>query len=262
VSVCIPFFEHHRYLATLVAAFEDQSYLDLEVIVVNDGSGPEASQEFDRIAADTRDGRCRFLTTENRGPGAARNAAAEAATGDLLLFFDADNLPKGSDFVATLVRALRWSDAACLTCAYDIVGADSFVPTEQDVISTYRPRGPCLEAGLVEDVMGDSTMIIWRTVFTRVGGFPAKRPSWEAHEFLLRLCFQGFQLETFPEALLYSRASPTGGNQEANHFPKYRSLFEHLQEAPSEDLARIIATVGGPTLVARLAVGCAHPVGR
>ena len=124
MSVCIPFFEHHRYLATLVAAFADQSYPDLEVVVVNDGSGPEASREFDRVAARTRDGRFRFLTTENRGPGAARNAAAEAATGDLLLFFDADDLPKGRDFVATLVRALRRSGADCLTCAYDIVSAD------------------------------------------------------------------------------------------------------------------------------------------
>ncbi len=85
-----------RYLATLVAAFADQSYPDLEVVVVNDGSGPEASREFDRVAAEPRDGRFRFLTTENRGPGAARNAAAEAATGDLLLFFDADDLPKGT----------------------------------------------------------------------------------------------------------------------------------------------------------------------
>jgi glycosyltransferase involved in cell wall biosynthesis len=81
VSVCIPFFEQHRHLAGLVAAFADQSYPDLEVVVVNDGSGPEASQEFDRVAAETRDARFRFLTTENRGPGAARNAAAEAATG-------------------------------------------------------------------------------------------------------------------------------------------------------------------------------------
>jgi O-antigen biosynthesis protein len=262
VSVCIPFFEHQRYLSTLVAAFEDQSYPDLEVVVVNDGSSPEASREFDRIAADTGDGRFRFLTTENRGPGAARNAAAEAATGELLLFFDADGLPKGRDFVATLVRSLCWSGADCLTCAYDIVSADSLVPTEQDVVSTYRPWGPCLEAGFVENILGDSTMMISRTAFAGVGGFTTKRPSWEAHEFLLRLVFQGFSLETFPEALFYSRDSPSGGSQQANYFLNFRSLFDQLRGAPSEDLARIIAAVGGPTLVARLGAGSARLVGR
>src|SRR5262249_17858116 len=65
VSVCIRFFEHDRYLDTLVAAFAVQRYPDLEVVVVNDGSGPEASREFDRVAAGTQDGRFRFLTTED-----------------------------------------------------------------------------------------------------------------------------------------------------------------------------------------------------
>jgi glycosyltransferase involved in cell wall biosynthesis len=249
-------------LAGLVAAFADQSYPDLEVVVVNDGSGPEASQEFDRVAAETRDARFRFLTTENRGPGAARNAAAEAATGELLLFFDADGLPKGRDFVATLVRALRWSGVDCLTCAYDIVSADRLVPTEQDVVSTYRPFGPCLEAGFFQNVMGDATMILPRSVFTRVGGFPTARASWEAQEFLLRLCFQRFKLETFPEALIYSRESPSGRSQQSNYFLNFQSLFEQLRGAPSEDLARIIATVGGPTLVARLGAGPARLAGR
>ncbi len=261
VSVCIPFFEHHRYLASLVAAFEDQSYADLEVVVVNDGSGPEASQEFDRVAARTHDARFRFLTTENRGPGGARNTAAEAATGEVLLFFDADNLPKSHDFVTALVRALRRSGADCVTCPHDQVTADRLVPTERDVQATYRPWGPCLEAGFFENVLGDSAMIVSRSVFERVGGFPTGHASWEDQEFLLRLCFQGFRLETFPEALFYYRLSPSGRNRQANPFLNYRSLFDQLQAAPSAHLARIIAAVGGPMLVARFGVSSDRRVG-
>jgi glycosyltransferase involved in cell wall biosynthesis/GT2 family glycosyltransferase/uncharacterized coiled-coil protein SlyX len=262
VSVCIPFFDQDRYLATLVAAFDDQSYANLEILVVNDGSGPEASREFDRVAADTRDGRFRFLTTENRGRGAARNAAAEAATGDLLLFFDADNVPKSRDFVATLVRALRWAGADCVTCAYDIVDPSLQAPAEEDVMSTYRPFGPCLEAGFFQNVLGGATMILPRSVFTQVGGFPTERASWEAHEFLLRLSFQGFRLETFPEALFYRRECPYDGNQQANHFLRFRSLFEQLRVAPSKDLARILTVVGGPMLLERFGAESARIAGR
>src|SRR5262249_20677102 len=154
--------------------------------------------------------RFRFLTTENQGSGAARNTAADAATADLLLFFDADNLPKGQDFVATLVRALLWSGADCVTCGYDIVVTDRLLPTAPYVVSTYRPYGACLDAAFFENVLGDGTMILPRSVFTRVGGYPTKRASWTAHEFLLRLCFQGLRLETFPEPLLYCRESPSG----------------------------------------------------
>ncbi len=94
-----------------------------------------------------------------------------------------------------------------------------------------------------------------------MGGFPTERASWEAHEFLLRLCFQGFRLETFPEALFYYRESPSGRSQQANYFLKFQSLFEQLQGASREELARIMATVGGPTLVARLGAGFARLIG-
>jgi hypothetical protein len=104
----------------------------------------------------------------------------------------------------------------------------------------------------VQNFLGDSTMLLPKSVFGPVGGFPESRWSWEVHEFLLRLCFDGFSLETFPEPLFYCRESPSRRDQQANYFLKFQSLFEQLRGAPSEDLARIIATVGGPTLVARL----------
>jgi O-antigen biosynthesis protein len=215
--------------------------------------GPLGRGEFDRVATSMHDRRFQFLTTENRGPGAARNAAAAAATGDLLLFFEADSMPKARDVVSILVRALHRSGADCLTCAYDIVSAHRPVPTEQDVIYTWRPLGPCLEAGFVENVLGDSTMIIRRSVFGLIGGFTSNRPSWEAHEFLLRLCFQGFSLETFPKALLHSRCSPSF-TQRTDAFLRYRSLFQQLQTAPSWELVRIFASVAGPTLAAGVRV--------
>jgi glycosyltransferase involved in cell wall biosynthesis len=262
VSVCIRFFDNACHLETLVAAFADQRYPDLEVIVVNHGSGPEASREFDRVAAHTQDGRFRFLTTENQGPGAARNFAAERATGDLFLFFEAADLPKAPDFVATLVRALRRSEADCLTCACDIVDADRLQPGEGDVASTYRPIGGCLEVGFFQNVLGDATMILPGAVFTEVGGFPIGRASWDAHEFLLRLCLGGFGLETFPQPIYYYREGSSGRTQRANYFLEFRSLFDQLQGASREELARIMAAVGGPTLVAHLGAGFAHLIGR
>jgi glycosyltransferase involved in cell wall biosynthesis len=260
VSVCIRFFEQQRHLEALVAALADQCYPDLEVVVVNDGSSREASREFDRVANSSRDERFRFLTTEHRGPGAVRNTAAASATGELLAFFECDSLPKTRDVLLTLVRALRGARVDCLACAYDVIRADQPTQMEQDVVATYRPWGACLEAGFVENVLGSSTMIIRSSVFAQLGGFSRRRPSWEAHEFLLRLCFNGFTLETFPEALLYSRLGRASGNQ-ADRFLRYQSLFELLQRAPSRELARILAVVGGPTLVARL-VGRGRPVAR
>jgi GT2 family glycosyltransferase len=135
---------------------------------------------------------------------------------------------------------------------YDIVGPEKVLISERDVVATYRPTGSCLEAGFFENVFGDSTMIITRAAFESVGGFPTWRAAWEDHEFLLHLCFSGFKLETFPDSLFYYRKNPSGRNQQVNLFQNYQSLFDRLQQATSNDLARIIAAVGGPMLLARM----------
>src|SRR6185369_15811670 len=250
VSICIPYFNHHQFLETLVMSLARQTYPALEVILVNDGSGPLGSAEFDRIKGTNRDARFKFLSTENQGPGAARNYAVASSTGDLLLFFDSDNLPKDIGFVSKLVRAIQQSGADCVTVPYDIVGPERVLITERDIVATYRPTGSCLEAGFFENVFGDSTMIMTRSVFESVGGFPTRRASWEDHEFLLHLCLSGFKLETFPESVFYYRKSPFGRNQQVNVFQNYQSLFDRLQSAPPTHLSRIIATVGGPMLLA------------
>jgi glycosyltransferase involved in cell wall biosynthesis/GT2 family glycosyltransferase len=251
VSICIPYFNHPQYLETLVMAMARQTYPVFEVILVNDGSGQVAAAEFARIKRNSRDARFKFMNTENHGPGAARNYAVESSTGDLLLFFDADNLPKDNDFVSTLVRAIQSSKADCVTVPYDIVSPERILVSERDIVATYRPTGSCIEAGFFENVLGDATMIIKRATFESIGGFPTRRASWEDHELLLDLCFSGFKLETFPESVFYYRRSPTGRNQRVNEFHNYQSLFGRLRSAKSVDLARIIAAVGGPMLLTR-----------
>ena len=251
VSVCIPFFNHDRYLAGLVAAFSSQRCAHFEVILVNDGSSPEAARAFNVVAAETHDRRFRFITSENRGPGSARNLAAPRATGGLLVFFDADNVPKSDTFIDTLVRALQTSGADCVTCGYDVVPADTDVPIDTDLICTFRPIGPCLETGFVENNLGDTTMIIDRTVFDQIGGWSGTQAfTWEDHAFLLNLCFRGFKLETVPDSLFYFRQG--GRNQGgADLYLNYQTLFRQLQNARPTDLARILSTVAGPMLLQR-----------
>ena len=249
ISVCIPFFNHQRYLDTLISALSHQSYPSFDVTLVNDGSSEEASRAFERAASRCRDRRFRFLTTENSGPGAARNFAARNSAGDLLVFFDADNLPKGNDFLGILESAIRKSGADCVSCPYDIVSDDRIRVTEQDVMTTYRPIGGCIEAGFFENTLGDATLIITREAFNKLGGFPVRRASWEDHEFLLRLSFAGLKLESLPDAMFYYRTSTSGRHLQANEFRNYESLFEHLSSATPGDLARIIRAVSAPMLI-------------
>ena len=83
VAVIVPVHNGARHLATCLAALVRQHVPPPEIIVVDDGSTDES-------AAIARTFPCRLLVQERRGVAAARNAGGRAATGDLLLFVDAD----------------------------------------------------------------------------------------------------------------------------------------------------------------------------
>ncbi|WP_242888998.1 CDP-glycerol glycerophosphotransferase family protein [Actinomadura litoris] len=112
LSVVVPFHNTEEYLRECLESLAGQSYRDLEVIMVDDGSTDNGAV----IAKDVcgRDPRFRLLVRENEGPGPARNAGVEAATGKYLAFADADDIVH-RDAYARLVGSLErtGSDFAC-----------------------------------------------------------------------------------------------------------------------------------------------------
>jgi CDP-glycerol glycerophosphotransferase len=90
ISVIVPIYNVERYLAESLASAAGQSFGDLEVIMVDDGStdGSTAiAREFE-----ARDPRFRLLTQANAGLSAARNTGLPAATGEYLAFLDSDDV--------------------------------------------------------------------------------------------------------------------------------------------------------------------------
>ncbi|MDN3028695.1 bifunctional glycosyltransferase family 2 protein/CDP-glycerol:glycerophosphate glycerophosphotransferase [Streptomyces sp. S.PB5] len=89
-SVIVPAYKVQAYLPECLDSVLSQSYPDLELIAVDDGSPDACGAIADEYAA--RDPRVRALhLPENRGPGGARNAGLKAATGDYLVLLDGDD---------------------------------------------------------------------------------------------------------------------------------------------------------------------------
>ncbi len=118
LSVVVPIHNVEPYLADCLDSILAQSYRDLEVILVDDGSTDGSPDIARRYAGWRRT--WRFIQTENRGLGAARNRGVAEATGDYLAFVDSDDLvptdaysamvstlaDSGSDFVVGSVQQL------------------------------------------------------------------------------------------------------------------------------------------------------------
>ena len=87
-SVIIPVYKVEDYLAECVDSVINQTYRNLEIILVDDGSPDGCGAMCDAYAA--QDKRVRVLHKENGGLSSARNAGLEVMTGEWLLFVDSD----------------------------------------------------------------------------------------------------------------------------------------------------------------------------
>ena len=111
VSILIPVYNAEKHLPKCLESCINQSFLDFEIVAVNDGSTDRSAEILDRYAAS--DSRIRVLHQANGGPNAARKKALDTATGTWILFVDSDDfIPM--DAVEKLVGKSKEND-------YDIV---------------------------------------------------------------------------------------------------------------------------------------------
>jgi GT2 family glycosyltransferase len=89
VSVIIPTFNRARFLGEALDSVLGQTYSDLEVIVVDDGSTDGTAELMSARSRD--DSRVRYVPQANRGASAARNAGLDLARGEYVAFLDSDD---------------------------------------------------------------------------------------------------------------------------------------------------------------------------
>ncbi|MGN1211309.1 MAG: glycosyltransferase family 2 protein [Candidatus Cryptobacteroides sp.] len=102
ISVIIPVYNTEKYLEASLRSIMNQTYTNLEIICVNDGSTDSSLDILKRLAAE--DDRIVILDQKNAGQGAARNAGLQVATADWVTFPDSDDLLV-PDTYETVVKA-------------------------------------------------------------------------------------------------------------------------------------------------------------
>lgn len=88
-SVVLPIYNVERYLNRCIDTVINQTYKNLEIILVDDGSPDNCPQICDDLAK--IDSRIKVIHKENAGLGEARNSGLDVATGDFIAFFDSDD---------------------------------------------------------------------------------------------------------------------------------------------------------------------------
>ena len=100
VSVILPVYQVEKYLGICIESVINQSYQNLEILLIDDGSTDKSGKICDEYTA--RDGRIRVIHKENEGVSTARNVGIKQATGDYICFADSDDILE-PDYVSYLL---------------------------------------------------------------------------------------------------------------------------------------------------------------
>ena len=101
ISIIVPVYNVENYLEECLESIKNQTYTDIEVILVNDGS-TDGSKEICKRYCEL-DSRFRLINQENQGQSVARNRGVAESTGEFIVFIDSDDIVK-FDLLAQLKK--------------------------------------------------------------------------------------------------------------------------------------------------------------
>lgn len=118
VSIIVPVYKVEQYLPECVDSILSQTYQNIEIILVNDGSPDRCPEICDDFRAKYKS--IKVIHKENGGLASARQAGFEIATGEYILFIDSDDYI-APDMVEKLVFAIENQNSELAICGYNTV---------------------------------------------------------------------------------------------------------------------------------------------
>ncbi len=139
-SIIVPVYNVEKYIEQCVNSVLEQTYSDFELILVDDGSPDNSSEICDRLS----EGDCRIsvIHKENGGLSDARNAGIRAATGDYVLFIDADDFWSTTTVLEQIASLLDSDRYKVVQFGYDIYShtEDKFIRGRKRDFARYNGK--------------------------------------------------------------------------------------------------------------------------
>lgn len=169
VSVVVPVYNVEKYLRKCIESLLQQTYNNLEIILVDDGSKDQSGKICDEYAQN--DARIKVIHKDNAGLGFARNSGLEAATGEFVTFIDSDD-SADLNLVELLMRGIEECDAdTCIGGFKRIDECGKIVFTEQYGKKVYA--GSAVYDGLFARMLGSAPdkhdsmrMSVWNVMYS------------------------------------------------------------------------------------------------
>ena len=239
VSIIIPCYNDHRYIERSIKSALGQSYPNIELIVVDDGSG-----EKTKILLNNLESKLDLLLSQsNLGQSTARNNGIKKATGELILVLDSDDYFE-SDFVDKAVRQFSNDPILGLVTCYG-----RRIDETGSIMDIFKPQGGGVENFLSQNCAFGSSMFI-KSDWQLIQGYDeSMKEGFEDWEFYIRLMALGKSAYVIPEVLfnyqLRKNSTTSRANKKRYQLEKYilnkhNNLYEkHFQCYTNHLLTRL-----------------------
>lgn len=148
VSIVVPVYKSEPYIGKCIESLQKQTYRNLEIILVDDGSPDKSGDICDWYAS--QDARIRVIHQENKGVSEARNTAFSYVTGDYITFVDSDDYID-EQLVEICLQEILAKDVDVVI--YDISTIENGVVHPQHMNPVfYQDRDTCYEAIIRDDI--------------------------------------------------------------------------------------------------------------
>lgn len=229
VSVVIPFY-NCPYIGRAIQSVLDQSYANLEIIVVDDGS----TRHMELITPYA--GRLFYYRKGNGGTASAMNFGIVHATGEYLAWLSSDDMFRPHKVARQLDFMIRRSADFSFT-AYAVMNKDDVV-TESFAGTPVTLPGDIYRLLANYNPINGCTMMCRREIFGKYGLFNEKLPYTQDYEMWLRLAVNGVDLHYLPEALTVYRFHDQMGS--IRYRPELLAEFSRVHSDYKDRMQRLL----------------------
>ncbi|MEM8828037.1 MAG: glycosyltransferase [Cyanobacteria bacterium P01_G01_bin.19] len=202
VSVVIPAYNSAKYLAEAIASVLAQTYIDYEIILINDGSTDNTNEVIEPYLNSIR-----YFTQENQGVSSTRNRGIYLARGELIAFLDADDILLPTKLEKQVALFTAQPDLAIVNSGFRLITETG--EKIRDIERWYTIPELTPKIWLLHKPVLPSAMMFKKSWLLKVGGFDARFFASEDVDVVLRMAIWGCKSAWLKEITACYRQHPT-----------------------------------------------------
>lgn len=160
ISIIVPIYNVDRYLEKCIESLKNQTYKNLEIILINDGSTDNSEQICRK--EEKQDNRIVFINKKNGGAASAKNEGLKIAKGDYITFVDSDDFIE-ADMIEYMVNTIKKYNSDIVQCSFTNLYKDTEKFTYDKIVEQKISSKDFLELFLTK---WDSSLF-WNKLFKR-----------------------------------------------------------------------------------------------